>query len=388
VIELRTGLPGSGKSLSAVDTAMQYSKEGRRVLIDGINGIDHVATGTLPYESRIDEWRSVLQPGDVLIVDEVQRYLPKTLTTRGIPKWVEDFSVNRHSGIDLLFITQDAQNIDPYVRRLVNVHRHYVNRYGRQESRVYTWFDGVHDPKKETDKKRAERTIWHYPNNIYTLYKSAELHTRKKTTPRAQKVMVLGVVAMLIFAIVAGVMMYRLAHPDLPKTASTDKHPSAAAEPSGFFGGLSGSHERKPMTKAEWVKRFEPRFEGIPWSEPIFDDRKAESQPEVYCISVEYGKCRCHSEQGTLLTMNDQQCRNIALNGLYNPFRRPREDRELRAAPVSDARSRREVVQVAPDAAAGAGAVVNGSSVHSVAPTRRPLSAAYDPSVFGPRVAE
>jgi len=84
---------------------------------------------------------------------------------------------------------------------------------------------------------------------------------------------------------------------------------------------------------------------------------KAEAKPEVYCMSVlETHDCKCISDQGTEVMMPVVQCRTIARYGLYNPFRRPIEDRitgrtdrpEQRAQPE---RSRPEIVEAEETAA-------------------------------------
>lgn len=341
MIELRTGLPGSGKTLSLIEAIVAYRKEGRRVFVEGIRGLDFAATGAEPYTAKLSDWATALESGDVLVVDEVQRFLPKGMTTRSTPAWVEELTRNRHLGVDLLFATQDALNIDAFVRRLVNTHRHYVNLYGGQKAKVYFWQDGVHEPDKAADKKKAEASKWKYPVARFPLYKSAELHTRKGRIPKAVKWAAAGAVACVMFAAAAWWVMGGLGKHSAAAVSSVpakvDPRGSGALVPT-FFGGESGK-ERHYLSKQEWFARMEPRVPGVYWSEPLFDERKAVSQPELYCMSVDNGTCKCISEQGTDVQVSGMLCREIALHGMYNPFKAPAEKNNGFASDAGQAQS-------------------------------------------------
>lgn len=61
----------------------------------------------------------------------------------------------------------------------------------------------------------------------------------------------------------------------------------------------------------------------MPWSAPAFDDRATRSNPEIYCVSIETGRCICHSEQGTRIRVETNVCQEIVAYGIYNPFKEP-----------------------------------------------------------------
>ena len=323
---LNSGALGSGKSLNAVQKGIEWVKEGRKVYYLNIE-VDEGRTGFHKFPGTIEEWEEKLVPGDCLILDEAQDFLPKGLTFRNVPSWVSRFSRVRQLGLDILFITQEPKNMDSFVRRLINTHEHFVNVFGQPRAKVYKWPVGVEDPTSRAQQDRAESYMWNYPTDLYGAYKSAVLHTRKAYTPRPIKMFrwaLAGCAAAVIVALVAVRAFSHSGSPEAPTKKGSEKTAEAAA---GFFDAGRGG-KVKPLTDAEYAAQFKPRLAGIPWSEPLFDSRKAESQPELYCISSEE-RCLCMSEQGTHVDIKDKVCRDIVKNGLYNPFRRPSQQSQV-----------------------------------------------------------
>lgn len=329
MIYLHTGRPGSGKTLSAIERGLAWVKEGRRVFVLGLAECDYEKTGFQPFEGDLSDWSSKLGPHDVLIVDEVQRWLPKGMTFRSVPSWVEELTRNRHKGVDLLFTTQDPRLIDSFVRRLVNEHRDFVAHWNKKKAKIYTWPIGVEEPDKPGQRKRADVAKWTYPPELFGLYKSAEVHTGVAVVP--QKIKLFRRAAMVaVVCLVVGFLIVKFGFMDKASRASAAASSSAAhvvsQESSGLFGGLGGK-ERKPLTLEEWLERLKPRMEGLLWSAPLYDDRRPVSEPETYCMAMEGRKCSCISEQGTRVSMSYNMCMSIVHNGVYNPYRKPRDDR-------------------------------------------------------------
>jgi len=104
---------------------------------------------------------------------------------------------------------------------------------------------------------------------------------------------------------------------------------SSAIAPSTFASGAPGSGKRQHLTDGDWLDQWKPRVEGLMWSASGFDDRRAQSEPELYCmIGNDTGSCRCVTEQGTHALVALDRCRAYVKNGgVYNPFRRPRRER-------------------------------------------------------------
>ena len=348
MIYLHSGRPGSGKTLSAVERAIEWKSQGRRVYELGVNGLDHAATGIEPFPGTFEQWADLLQPGDCLVVDEVQRQLPKGLTRMSVPAWCEALTRNRHQGIDMLWTTQDPRNVDAFPRRLVNEHRHYVNKWGRDEAVVYTWPDGVDEPDSQSEKNRADKSKWKYPKQLFALYTSAQVHTRKPSTPRMLKVLRVSMVVAIVCLLAAVFVLWRWF------SKAPEPHPVKSEAPVSAFPSLPSlmdekGRSRHVLTDEEYFARLNPRLPGFLWTAPLYDDRKPVSEPETYCMAVEDGRCGCISEQGTKISMPVEQCRSIAVNGVYNPYRRPqREFGSQRETPEGSAVHGSEGVHVAP----------------------------------------
>jgi len=326
MIYLYTGLPGAGKTLRAIWRGMQLKAEGRRVFALDVNGLDFAATGIELYDASLEEWATSLQPNDALIVDEVQTYLPPANFRKVLPKWIEELTRNRHKGVDLIFITQHPMNMDGFVRRLVTQHEHLISVFGGPEANVYRWESCNEDPDADSQKAKADKSKWPYPKEVFGYYKSAQLHTRKKSLPRKVYLMY----AAIVFAVLAlGFGAWKLSS---MMHAAKDKAVQAGAVvgPSAFASSQVASGKRSHLPDAEWLGQWKPRVEGVMWSSPGFDDRKVQSDPELYCmIGNDTGSCRCVTEQGTHAVVSLDACRSYVKNGgIYNPFRRPpREER-------------------------------------------------------------
>lgn len=198
MIYLITGVPGSGKTLYAVSTLVQsLSKQEnfkngelvkRRVVIDGIPDlvIPHETMGKIVEDEKgnlsSDEdslltWDKWCQPGDVLVVDEVQRYWrPRGMGSK-IPAEIKALETHRHKGVDFVIITQNPMLLDQNVRRLIGRHQHIRRLFGMSRALIYDW-DGCSVDVHRV--KTATKTFWTYPKKAYELYKSSELHTKQK----------------------------------------------------------------------------------------------------------------------------------------------------------------------------------------------------------------
>lgn len=173
-ITLITGVPGSGKSLWSVWWLKRLSKDGRRLLVDGIRdlALDHVEID----EPWLRKWFEHCQANDVIVVDEVQRIWPPTSVSVKPGEDVEKLHVHRHMGVDFILITQHPQRLHKTVRDLVGRHVHVRKIFGLNRAVLYEW-DHCHNPSSLRD---AVKTFWAYPRDVFKLYTSAEIHTKQK----------------------------------------------------------------------------------------------------------------------------------------------------------------------------------------------------------------
>jgi zona occludens toxin len=201
MIYLVTGAPGSGKTLYTVAKLIPEllkatapgpdgKPEVRRLCVDGVPDL------VMPHEelaqpardavtgeykagegSGVWNWPQWCQPGDLIVIDEVQRHWrPRGMGTKPPPE-IAALETHRHRGVDFVLITQHPMLIDQNVRRLIGRHEHVRRIFGMARALVYQW-DGC-----QSDVSRlgsGTRTIFSYPKKAFELYKSSELHTKQK----------------------------------------------------------------------------------------------------------------------------------------------------------------------------------------------------------------
>ncbi|AJX33592.1 zonular occludens toxin domain-containing protein [Burkholderia oklahomensis] len=192
MITLITGVPGSGKTLHAVWLLTKIAK-GRRVLVDGIRdlAIEHVEID----EAWLRQWHINAEAHDLIVIDEAQRIYPPTTVSQKPTPDVEQLHVHRHKGVDFILITQHPQRISKTVRDLVGRHIHVRNLFGLKRAMLYEW-DHCHNPSSLKD---AVKRQWAYPREVFKLYTSAEVHTKKQAVvPKA----------LFVVPIALGVLIY------------------------------------------------------------------------------------------------------------------------------------------------------------------------------------
>lgn len=332
MIYLRTGLPGSGKTLRTITMALAEVAKGREVYALNVNGLNYAATGIKEWTKGLEDWQT-LPTGALLIVDEVQSYLKPRGPAATPPDWIEAMTRNRHSGIDLAFVTQDPMLMDPYVRRLVNYHEHLVRMDGGfNRARIFS-AEYCMDVGKGKVPDGAEFALWAYPEQNFALYQSAAAHTVRKRVPQSLKFVAVGslIVAGCIwaaFAVLGGIGT------DEPATRTASETPrTKPGQGLAQLGGTLG--QRRPMTVEEYITHITPRIPGHPWSAPMYDGQKPTTQPRIACISTA-STCRCYTEQATPVKTVEPVCRTLARDGAYNPFLQVQPQR-IAAAPATPA---------------------------------------------------
>ncbi|KWZ47681.1 hypothetical protein WS73_03725 [Burkholderia savannae] len=195
MITLITGVPGSGKTLHAVWLLTKIAR-GRRVLVDGIRdlAIEHVEID----EPWLRQWHEKAEAQDLIVIDEAQRIYPPTTVSQKPTPDVEQLHVHRHKGVDFILITQHPQRISKTVRDLVGRHIHVRNLFGLKRAMLYEW-DHCHNPSSLKD---AVKRQWPYPREVFRLYTSAEVHTKKQAViPKALFVVPIALMLFIVLAV-------------------------------------------------------------------------------------------------------------------------------------------------------------------------------------------
>lgn len=200
---LITAPPGSFKTAKGATLAKQYAKEGRPVYhnINGLNG-----DGLQPLPEN-DDWTTT-PDGSVIIYDEAQMidfFQYKGREKLSTDHRIKNLETHRHTGHDIILITQSPSFIHNHVLSLVGEHYHLHRAYGRAYADVFLWRYVSHTPHSTTAKNKAESHTKFKPDKtIFDEYKSTTIDTHKlKIPPIFFK---LGAFLLLVIAIVSYVV--------------------------------------------------------------------------------------------------------------------------------------------------------------------------------------
>lgn len=327
MIYLITGQPGAGKSLYAVSTMVKKllseklelngKKLDRRLCVDGVNDL------IIPHEKMADgaedgagvlgeaegfglwNWYDWCKPGDVIFIDEVQRWWrPRGMGTKP-PKMIKELETHRHKGVDFVIVTQHPMLIDQNVRRLVNRHIHVRRIFGMARSMLYDW-DGC-----QADTSRvsgASKSVWSYPRDAYKLYKSAELHTKQR-----QKIPVwlFFPVIVALLAVFVGPGAYDTMHRTMTGKSLTDApKSSASAAPAGML------RPAVPQGQPAAAGSMTPTPAANPVAPPASQSAAAEDT-FAGCVASASG-CRCYDQSGKLQTLSHDSCTHVAKSSTFD----------------------------------------------------------------------
>ncbi len=213
MITLITGTPGAGKTLYAISkllrelvgsTVKKTEPDGsitevpRRVLTN-INGLllDHELIGP-DAPGGLADWHTWCKPGDVICYDEVQRSWTPRPNGAKVPDYISALETHRHMGVDFILLTQNPMLIDRNVTALVGRHLHVRRFGGIGAAIVYEW---DHCSRSLLFSKSIAKHTFKYDKEVFKLYKSAELHTKPKTSVPTLAIVALLAVAGAAFAI-------------------------------------------------------------------------------------------------------------------------------------------------------------------------------------------
>lgn len=316
MITVITGQPGNGKTLHTLGLVealrVQAEREGqpRPVYYAGIPEL------TLPWIALDDaaSWHEVPN-GSLIVIDECQRIFPVRKQGAAVPAHVSPMETHRHRGLDLFLITQHPQLVDIAVRKLAGRHLHLRRTFGREVSTVLQWERCV-DPNDRSVKNEALVSSFPFPRERYGWYKSADMHTVRKSLPW-KKFAVLGGSLAGVVLIAAYVVNHFSAMGE--EEATREKVSQAANVPRGGYTTKAG------RSFEGWA--FAPRMPFLPWSAPFYDDvQGVESAPRVTgCYSHRWSdgrlECRCTTQQGSRADIPRDLCMQYLERGVFDGSR-------------------------------------------------------------------
>lgn len=356
MITLITGVPGSGKTLMAVsDLSKKVDKEwaGRKIFIHGIPELT-IPTEPIPEGHTIQDMHVWLKwpenNGSIVVIDEAQNIFPPRSAGSKTPEIVEWLHVHRHSGVDIILITQMPGRIDKQVRDLVGAHYH-IHKTQLGVRMRYFWDYCENNPK--SGMKNARPEVYKFDKKAFGLYKSAEIHTKVKT-PKSRVLWVIPA-ALIVFGLTA-YMGYSLlsglgsSEKDVAENSSlssvvdvqSDDLKKSVKDKSAMAGQEIGGQIAPSQNKNLTEEMLKPKIEGMVESKPLYDQIRQVKQFEypVACISGGKSGCSCYSSQGTVIKEIDKKtCNDYVKNGMpFNPYKEPNRDvvQNANIQPMSD----------------------------------------------------
>jgi len=328
-LTLVTGPTGSGKTAWVVARLMEL--EGKRPLaVMGIPElkVDHAKVP--PVEEWVEERPDpddpslrmpyfTFAPGSIVVLDEAQRvFRPRPVGSK-VPPVVAAFETRRHTGCDFVLLTQDAGLLDPNVRRLVNRHIHiHVTFLG---SYVLEW-PGLGSPDVKTSRDLASRERYAPAKATFSMYKSAEVHTK---IVRKKPWQVYALLALIPLAAALGWNVYdRVRSRNVPGVSDgvqVSEGTRMSSALSSLGQGRLAAASPKLMTAGELVASHVPRLEGLAHTAPRYD---ALTVPVVVpvpvgCIQTSK-RCKCYTQRGTVYQTTDEVCRQIVSTYVFLDF--------------------------------------------------------------------
>lgn len=356
MITLITGVPGSGKTLMAVsDLAKKVDKEwaGRKIFVHGIPDLT-IPTEPIPDGHSIQDMHVWLKwhenNGSIVVIDEAQNIFPPRSSGSKTPELVEWLHVHRHSGVDIILITQMPGRIDKHVRDLVGAHYH-IHKTPLGVRMRYFWDYCENNPK--SGMKNARPEVYKFDKKSFGLYKSAEIHTKVKT-PKSRvlwvipaALIVFGITAYMGYSLLSGLGSSEKADSENSSVSSfvdvkSDDLKKSVKDKSAVAGQEIGGQIAPSQNKNLTEDMLKPKIEGMVESKPLYDQVRQVKQFEypVACISGGKSGCSCYSSQGTVIKEIDKKtCNDYVKNGMpFNPYKEPNRDvvQNANIQPMSD----------------------------------------------------
>lgn len=339
MIHLITGQPGAGKTLYALTYALALAKSGLKLGEATLqrevyyNGIKDLKLPWIPLEDAT-KWFGC-PTGSIVVIDEAQRVFRVRGVGAVVPDYVSALETHRHSGLDLVVITQHPMLLDTNLRRLVGRHLHVVRAFGMQHATVHEWSELNAAPEKS--REGSVRHEFKYPKEAFGWYQSAEVHTHKRRIPMR-----------LFFLILFPVLLGGLVWIVVKHFAKLGDSAPAAKSVKG--GTVDATGAREPPSKSgqvaarEYLASRVPVVPGLPHTAPAFHEvttPKVAPSPAACVASAD--RCACFTAQATVLNIPVDMCRAIVAGGYFEEWREP----ERTAIGSREPRSRREVADSA-----------------------------------------
>ena len=367
MIYLVTGTPGTGKTamvvdmiLNNVDGLFKMTIEDGTVVdrplyfchIDGLDAKKFKAHELSEEEIQSAPLDQIMPQGGVLIVDEADYTYPVRPPSQAVPPYIKTLKELRHHGFTLILMVQHPTMIDRYIRQLVAKHIHLERK--AIGTKRYEFF------RCEESLNAAAFTSvvgspYRPPKEAFKYYKSASQHIKFKKKLHPVFIMIpIGIAFMFYLGVPLFSKWFGWSdNQSQVKQKSEQQHakieeqdalnivqPPTLPQQSKFQESAASS---VPEFTPEY---YEPRITDKPETAPIYDSVRSIKTFEypVACVSSAKS-CNCYSDQGTLIKISRKACQKHIKDGVFNPYKEPRQEEFFRQID-GDPRQNRQTGQV------------------------------------------
>ncbi len=355
MLYLRTGLPGSGKTLNTIrEIELEHGPDpknpGKPLRTVYYYGIPDLDTDKLKCKwvefDTPDTWYD-LPDGSIIVIDEAQRVFGAQDGRKARPEKVARFETHRHQGFDIYLITQHPSLVMSHVRKLVGKHINMYRPYGGKRLLRHEYEFCIDSPEKRSNFKLAQERRIKLDPKYFGVYKSATVHTHKFKLPNyvwyipACLVVIAGCIGWVWYT-------YDVGGSDAEVVAT--EQPAASAASSGLNLSLnpletvSNSFSLgQPLTDQQYLDSFVPRLDDVPMSAPRYDRlTEPKSFPRLVCASSDDPRvidrartkgspvgsrngreytCQCYSQQITRIETTAEFCLQVVEHGFFDDTR-------------------------------------------------------------------
>lgn len=260
---LITGLPGSGKSLLAIELILaNANSDAPRPLFTNIKGADHKKLRSFPLDNDdIPNIRGDNYPkGSIFVIDEAQEVFPPTAAGTKKTPILSLFETRRHYGYDFVLVTQHPMLIHKNLRLLLNNHYHNIQPFGLGYRKVLQWSSVNEHPEPSHSNSDAVTTKKTHDKKLFDYYKSSSLHVKKKTLPLKPFLVIGGALLVIICSGAYAVSTLKKEQPvskeaasnpptDTPLAVSPNEEEETFEYKSGFVASVYNTKALKPYTE-------------------------------------------------------------------------------------------------------------------------------------------
>lgn len=315
-----SGKPGHGKTLFALWHIKRYvandlksrqktdpKAEARDVYYHGINGL------TLPWTEFADalKWYE-LPTGAIIVIDECQRHFPMMSNAAKRPRAYTEIDTHRHKGHDVFLITQDPVNVDKRFTSMCDLHFHLARAFNSERATLYE-FQAVEYVSGSKYKRvpDAIKKQWNYPKEVYSYYKSAEVHTYKKRIPLLRLVLIAIPFISIVFLIPHLYKRMQSRGGTIPEQIEEPQYSNPRSGVPSPVGDVITTAMRQPAVPDEMLS--------IPMYQEIIEI--VSYQRLSGCGNYVFGqteRCVCNDQRGNVIPISFNACRNYIEYGYFD----------------------------------------------------------------------